>query len=104
VPNFPKKAWFYIVGIIVLGAGLAAWQLWGLELSRSFLLAWAILAVLDLLCELYEIQLIPGHATSAAIAVGVGALLIGGPKLGLFVVLISSLFAELCLRRNFLAR
>jgi len=101
VPNFPKKAWFYIVGIIVLGAGLAAWQLWGLELSRSFLLAWAILAVLDLLCELYEIQLIPGHATSAAIAVGVGAVLIGGPKLGLFVVLISSFFAELCLRRNF---
>jgi HD-GYP domain-containing protein (c-di-GMP phosphodiesterase class II) len=101
VPNFPKKAWFYIVGIIVLGAGLAAWQLWGLEFSRSFLLAWAILAVLDLLCELYEIQLIPGHATSAAIAVGVGALLIGGPKLGLFVVLISSLFAELYLRRNF---
>jgi uncharacterized membrane protein len=73
VPNFPKKAWFYIVGIIVLGAGLAAWQLWGLELSRSFLLAWAILAVLDLLCELYEIELIPGHAASAAIAVGVGA-------------------------------
>jgi HD-GYP domain-containing protein (c-di-GMP phosphodiesterase class II) len=101
VPNFPKKAWFYIVGIIVLGAGLAAWQLWGLEFSRSFLLAWAILAVLDLLCELYEIQLIPGHATSAAIAVGVGAVLIGGPKLGLFVVLISSFFAELCLRRNF---
>jgi HD-GYP domain-containing protein (c-di-GMP phosphodiesterase class II) len=101
VPNFPKKAWFYIVGIIVLGAGLAVWQLWGLELSRSFLLAWAILAVLDLLCELYEIQLIPGHATSAAIAVGVGAVLIGGPKLGLFVVLISSFFAELCLRRNF---
>jgi HD-GYP domain-containing protein (c-di-GMP phosphodiesterase class II) len=101
VPNFPKKAWFYIAGIIVLGAGLAAWQLWGLELSRSFLLAWAILAVLDLLCELYEIQLIPGHATSAAIAVGVGAVLIGGPKLGLFVVLISSFFAELCLRRNF---
>ena len=101
MPNFPKKAWFYIVGIILLGAGLAVWQLWGLELSRSFLLAWAILAVLDLLCELYEIQLIPGHATSAAIAVGVGAVLIGGLKLGLFVVLISSFFAELCLRRNF---
>jgi HD-GYP domain-containing protein (c-di-GMP phosphodiesterase class II) len=95
VPNFPKKAWFYIVGIIVLGAGLAAWQLWGLELSRSFLLAWAILAVLDLLCELYEIELIPGHATSAAIAVGVGAVLIGGPKLGIFVVL-----SELLIRRS----
>jgi hypothetical protein len=101
VPNFPKKAWFYIVGIIVLGAGLAAWQLWGLELSRSFLLAWAILAVLDLLCELYEIELIPGHAASAAIAVCVGGILIGGPKLGILVVLASSLLAELYLRRKF---
>jgi len=101
VPVFPKKAWFYIVGIIVLGAGLAAWQLWDLELSQSFLLAWAILAVLDLLCELYEIELIPGHAASAAIAVCVGGILIGGPKLGILVVLTSSLLAELYLRRKF---
>jgi len=101
VPNFPKKAWFYIVGIIVLGAGLAVWQLWGLEFSRPFLLAWAILAVLDLLCELYEIELIPGHAASAAIAVCVGGILIGGPKLGILVVLASSLLAELYLRRKF---
>lgn len=101
MPVFPKKAWFYIVGIIVLGAGLAAWQLWDLELSQSFLLAWAILAVLDLLCELYEIELIPGHAASAAIAVCVGGILIGGPKLGILVVLTSSLLAELYLRRKF---
>jgi len=100
VPNFPKKAWFYIVGIIVLGAGLAAWQLWGLEFSRPFLLAWAILAVLDLLCELYEIELIPGHATSAAIAVGAGAVLVGGTKLGCLVVLTGTLIAEAFLRRK----
>jgi Response regulator containing a CheY-like receiver domain and an HD-GYP domain len=101
VPNFPKKAWFYIVGIIVLGAGLAAWQLWGLELSRNWLLSWAILVILALLCQLYEIQLIPGHATSAAIGVGVGAVLIGGAKLGISVVLVSTLMAELYLRRAF---
>jgi len=102
VPDFPRKTWFYIAGIILLGAGLAAWQLWGRELSSSFLLAWAILAILALLCQLYEIQLIPGHATSAAIGVGVGAVLIGGPKLGVAVVLVSTLIAELYLRRNFL--
>jgi len=102
VPDFPRKAWFYIAGIILSGAGLAAWQLWGRELSSSFLLAWAILAILALLCQLYEIQLIPGHATSAAIGVGVGAVLIGGPKLGVAVVLVSTLIAELYLRRNFL--
>jgi len=101
VPNFPKKAWFYIAGIIVLGAGLAAWQLWGLRLSQSFLVAWAILAILALLCQLYEIQLIPGHATSAAIGVVVGAVLIGGSKLGIVVVLVTTLIAELYLRRAF---
>jgi HD-GYP domain-containing protein (c-di-GMP phosphodiesterase class II) len=101
VPNFPKKAWFYIVGIIVLGTGLAAWQFWGLELSRNLLLSWAILVILALLCQLYEIQLIPGHATSAAIGVGVGAVLIGGAKLGISVVLVSTLMAELYLRRAF---
>jgi HD-GYP domain-containing protein (c-di-GMP phosphodiesterase class II) len=101
VPDFPKKAWFYIAGIIVLGAGLAAWQLWGLELSRNWLLSWAILVILALLCQLYEIQLIPGHATSAAIGVGVGAVLIGGAKLGISVVLVSTLMAELYLRRAF---
>ena len=102
MPDFSRKTWFYIAGIILLGAGLAAWQLWGRELSSSFLLAWAILAILALLCQLYEIQLIPGHATSAAIGVGVGAVLIGGPKLGVAVVLVSTLIAELYLRRNFL--
>ena len=101
MPNFPKKAWFYIVGIIVLGTGLAAWQFWGLELSRNLLLSWAILVILALLCQLYEIQLIPGHATSAAIGVGVGAVLIGGAKLGISVVLVSTLMAELYLRRAF---
>ena len=101
MPNFPKKAWFYIVGIILLGVGLAAWQLWGLELSRSFLLAWALLALLDVVCELYEVEIIHGHRTSAAIAVGVAAVLIGGVKLALAVVLLSSLLAELYLRRAF---
>ena len=101
MPNFPKKAWFYIVGIIVLGTGLAAWQFWGLELSRSFLLAWALLALLDIVCELYEVEIIRGHRTSAAIAVGVAAVLIGGVKLALAVVLLSSFLAELYLRRAF---
>ncbi|MGB9756927.1 MAG: HD-GYP domain-containing protein [Candidatus Bipolaricaulaceae bacterium] len=101
MPDFPRKTWFYIAGIVVLGIGLAIWQLLDLELSKTFLLAWGILVILDLLCELYEIQLIPGHATSAAIAVGVGAVLIGGPKLGLSVVLVGSLLAEIYLRRAF---
>ncbi|MGB9861747.1 MAG: hypothetical protein ACPLRP_05435, partial [Candidatus Bipolaricaulaceae bacterium] len=100
MPDFPRKAWFYIGSIIVLGVGLAAWQLWDLEFSKTFLLAWAILAILDLLCEVYEIQLIPGHATSAAIAVGAGAVLIGGTKLGLLIVLTSTLIAEIFMRRS----
>jgi len=100
VPDFPRKAWFYIVGIILSGAGLAAWQLWGLELSRSFLLAWILLAFLDIACELYEVEIIHGHRTSAAIAVGAGAVLVGGTKLGLLVVLTGTLLAEILLRKK----
>ena len=99
--DFPRKAWFYIASIIISGIGLAIWQLWDLELSKTFLLAWGILVILDLLCELYEVEIIHGHRTSAAIAVGVGAVLIGGPKLGLSVVLVGSLLAEIYLRRAF---
>jgi putative nucleotidyltransferase with HDIG domain len=101
VPDFPKKAWFYIAGIIVLGAGLAAWQLWDLELSGSFLLAWSLLVLMELICELYEVEIVHGHRTSAAIAVSVAAILVGGVKLAAAVVLLSSLLAELYLRRNF---
>jgi len=101
VLDFPRKAWFYIASIIISGIGLAIWQLWDLELSKTFLLAWGILVILDLLCELYEVEIIHGHRTSAAIAVGVGAVLIGGPKLGLSVVLVGSLLAEIYLRRAF---
>jgi HD-GYP domain-containing protein (c-di-GMP phosphodiesterase class II) len=101
VPNFPKKAWFYIVGIIVLGAGLAAWQLWGLELSRSFLLAWAILAVLDLLCELYEIEIIPGHSYFCSYCCRCWSSTHWRTKTWSFVVLLSSFLAELYLRRAF---
>jgi HD-GYP domain-containing protein (c-di-GMP phosphodiesterase class II) len=101
VPDFPKKAWFYIAGIIVLGAGLAAWQLWDLELSGSFLLAWSLLVLMELICELYEVEIVHGHRTSAAIAVSVAAILVGGVKFAAAVVLLSSLLAELYLRRNF---
>lgn len=104
MPDFPRKAWFYIAGIIILGAGLAIWQLWGLGFSSSFLLAMAILAILALVCQLYEIQLILEHATSAAIGVVVGAVLIGGSKLGISVVFVTTLIAELYLRRAFCRR
>ncbi|MGQ9699970.1 MAG: hypothetical protein ACUVQS_02760 [Candidatus Bipolaricaulaceae bacterium] len=98
--DFSRKSRFYIAGVVALGLGLAVWQFWGLELSSSLLLAWFILGVLDLLCELFEVQLMAKHMSSASIAVGVSAVLIGGPKLGLLVVLTSSSLAELFLRRQ----
>jgi len=101
VPDFPRKAWFYIAGISLLGAGLAAWQLLDLELSKNFLLTWGLLVLIELVCELYEVEIVHGHRTSAAIAVSVAAVLIGGAKLALAVVLLSSLLAELYLRRAF---
>lgn len=46
--------------------------------------------------------MIAGHMTSAAVAVGVSAVFVGGPKLALLIVLTSTLFAEFFLRRRFL--
>ncbi|MGC9019587.1 MAG: hypothetical protein ACP5LJ_07930, partial [Candidatus Bipolaricaulaceae bacterium] len=100
MPDFPRKTWFYIAGIVVLGIGLAIWQLWSIELSKTFVLAWVILSLLDLICELYEVEIIHGHRTSAAIAIGAGAVLIGGTKLGLLIVLTGTLIAEIFLRRS----
>lgn len=99
--DFPKKVWLYIASIVSVGVVLAIWRLWRIEFSSTLLLSWAILALLDLLCELYEVQLLPSHMTSAGIAVGVGAILIGGSTLGLLVVLPSAFLAELYLRRAF---
>ncbi|MBC7109335.1 MAG: hypothetical protein H5T41_11255, partial [Methanomassiliicoccales archaeon] len=101
MPEFSRRVWFYIAGIIGVGIGLAIWQLWEVELSPAFLWAWIILGFLDLFCELYEVQLMARHMTSAAVAVGVGAILVGGPKLALLIILTSSTFAELFLRRRF---
>ncbi|MCS7216334.1 MAG: HD-GYP domain-containing protein [Candidatus Bipolaricaulota bacterium] len=102
--NFTRKVWLYVFGIVTLGFSLTAWQLQGLQLSSAFILAWIILACLDFLCEVYEVELLFGHRTSAAIAVGVAAILIGGPKLALSVILTSSLFAEAFLRRTFMKK
>jgi len=57
--------------------------------------------LMELICELYEVEIVHGHRTSAAIAVSVAAILVGGVKLTAAVVLLSSLLAELYLRRNF---
>ncbi|MBC7109333.1 MAG: hypothetical protein H5T41_11245, partial [Methanomassiliicoccales archaeon] len=100
--DFPKRVWFYVASVVIVGISLAIWQLWEIELSLSFILSWLILAILDLFCELYEVQLMARHMTSAAIAVGMSAVFIGGPKLGLLVVLTGSTFAEVLLRRRFL--
>jgi len=101
VARFSKSVWFYITGIVALGLGLAIWRLWGIQLSRAFVLSWFVFGLLHLICELYEVQLVPGHTTSAAIAVGIAAVLVGGPQLGLLVVLTSSTPAEFFLRRKF---
>jgi len=101
VVRFSKSVWFYITGVVALGLGLAIWRLWGIQFSRAFVLSWFVFGLLHLICELYEVQLVPGHTTSAAIAVGIGAVLVGGPQLGLLVVLTSSTPAEFFLRRKF---
>lgn len=99
--DFPAKARFYLLGVVGLGLVAAIWRLWGVQLSPTLLYIWILLAISDLLCELYEVELGRGHGTSVAIAVCVGAVLVGGDQLGLLVVLTGSVIAELVLRRGF---
>ncbi|MCS7239867.1 MAG: HD-GYP domain-containing protein [Candidatus Bipolaricaulota bacterium] len=98
--GLPIKAKVYWFFVFVLGVFVTGWQLKDLRLTSTLTWSWIILAFLDLFCEVYEISLLRGHATSAAIAVGAGAILIGGADIGVLVVLCGSLLAEIILRRS----
>lgn len=91
---------FFIGATLTSGLALTIWQLLYVRFTPAFLEIWLILALLDLLCEIYEVELLTSHRTSAAIAVGTGAILVGGPQLALLVVLTGSFLAEVWLRRS----
>lgn len=100
--NWPRKLTLYVSTVVSFGVALALHQLWNTRLDPSVVQSWIVLAVLNLLCELFEVVIIHGHAFTAGISVTVAAAFIGGPQLATLVVLTSTLLAELWLPRKLL--
>lgn len=100
--RLPKKARVYW-GLVV-GAGIACVALFVPQITATLtyplLVAWLILAALEFLSEVYEVELVTQRKTSTAMAVCAVAIYIGGIPLGLLTVLVGSLGAEVVLRWN----
>ncbi len=86
-------------GVVVV-AGLACLALFipKASFSREFFVAWLVLAILDFLTEVYEVEVIPQRSLSVAIAVGTAAICIGGIPLAILTIVTGSLLAEIVLR------
>ncbi|MDD2912645.1 MAG: HD domain-containing protein [Candidatus Bipolaricaulis anaerobius] len=102
--SLSRKAWAYWAGVV--GVGLACTALFAPQatLTEQFLTIWFILAGLEFLSEIQEVELVTQRKTSTAMAVCAAAVYIGGIPLGILTVLFGSLAAEILLRRNKLAR
>lgn len=72
----------------------------GINLTKESILTWLILAFLDFVTEVYEVEIVPQRRLSTAIALGTAAVYIGGIPMGLLTVLLGSLAAEIVLRWN----
>lgn len=96
--NLPLKAKLYW-GLVV-GSGFACLVLFVPEanLTREFVITWCLLAALDFVTEVYEVEIIPQRRLSTAIALGTAAVYIGGIPLGILTVFTGSLAAEIVLR------
>ncbi|MDD5452656.1 MAG: HD domain-containing protein, partial [Candidatus Bipolaricaulis sp.] len=96
--NLPLKAKLYW-GLVV-GSGFACLVLFVPEanLTREFAITWCLLAALDFVTEVYEVEIIPQRRLSTAIALGTAAIYIGGIPLGILTVFTGSLAAEIVLR------
>lgn len=102
--KLPRRATWYW-GLVV-GAGIACAALFvpQTRVTHQFLTIWLILAALEFLSEIYEIELVLQRRTSTAMAICASAIYIGGMPLGILTVLVGSLAAEVVLRWRKLSR
>ena len=89
------KLFLVLVGI--LGIGLASLFVLELDLEK-FSIALVLLAITSFVAEIYELEITPHWFLSSATAVKLAAIFIGGAPLGIWVVLLSTLPAEILLR------
>lgn len=67
---------------------------------REYLVALILLTVASFLAQVYELVVVTGFGLSTQLAIGLAAVFIGGMPLGLWVITLSTLPAEILLRRN----
>ena len=67
---------------------------------REYLVALILLTVASFLAQVYELVVVAGFGLSTQLAIGLAAVFIGGIPLGLWVIALSTLPAEILLRRN----
>lgn len=83
-----------LVGFLIFGTEANAFKI-NLAQYGFVLLA---LALVSFLAEIYELRVMPNWHLSTSIAVNVSAILIGGPALGIWVVVLSAIPSEIFLR------
>jgi putative nucleotidyltransferase with HDIG domain len=66
---------------------------------REYLVALILLTVASFLAQVYELEVVAGWGLSTQLAIGLAAVFIGGIPLGLWVIALSTLPAELIVRR-----
>lgn len=86
-----------LVLVGVWGIGIASPFVSALDLEKFFV-ALALLALTSFVAEIYELEIIPHWSLSSATAVKLAAIFIGGAPLGIWVILLSTLPAEILLR------
>ena len=86
-----------LVLVGVLGIGIASPFVSALDLDKLFI-ALVLLAFTSFIAEIYELEIIPHWSLSSATAVKLAAIFIGGAPLGIWVILLSTLPAEILLR------
>lgn len=96
--RLPTRARAYIVAVVVAALACILVFVPQAKLTPQFILAWFLLAGIDFLCEIFEVEVITKRSTSAAMAVCIAAVYIGGAPLGILTVLLATLPAELLLR------
>jgi putative nucleotidyltransferase with HDIG domain len=95
--RLPTGARVYIVAVVVAALACILVFVPQAKLTPQFILVWLLLASIDFLCELFEVEVIAKRSTSAAMAVCTAAVYIGGAPLGILTVLLATLPAELLL-------
>lgn len=93
-----KQAYAYLVLVSLAGLFVLSTYL-TFELNFfQFGFALFAFAIVSFLAEIYELRVMPKWHLSTGIAINVAAILIGGPILGIWVVLLSAIPSEIFLR------